>query len=150
MDPKNSSGVKKGQPRVTLLQWTCAATSPLVNNLATTLDSSTLQAWFADDSAACGKLQTIKHWWDKICQVGPAYGYYPNASKTVLIVKSLENLPCAKALFGQTGMKITTKGERHLGAVIGSESFKISYINAKVEGWIEDVKELASIPSLES
>ena len=42
-------------------------------------------------------------------------------------------------------MKITTKGEHHLGAVIGSESFKTSYINAKVDGWIEDVKELANI-----
>ena len=139
----SEEGATQGDPIA--MDMYAVATSPLVNNLATSLDSSTLQAWFADDSAACGKLLTIKQWWDKICQVGPAYDYYPNASKTVLIVKSMENLPCAKALFGQTGMKITTKGERHLGAVIGSESFKTSYINAKVEGWIEDVKELASI-----
>ena len=43
----------------------------------------------------------------------------------LLIVKGLENLPCANSLFSQTGIKITTEGERHLGAVIGSERFKI-------------------------
>lgn len=55
--------------------------SPLVNSLACSLDSTTLQAWFADDSAACGKLQTIRDWWKKLCQLEPAFGYYLNASK---------------------------------------------------------------------
>ena len=139
----SEEGATQGDP--VAMDMYAVATSPLVNRLANSLDSSTLQAWFADDSAACGKLQTIKSWWDQICHLGPAYGYYPNASKTVLIVKGLENLPCAKSLFSQTGIKITTEGERHLGAVIGSEEFKNRYINAKVQGWVEDVKELASI-----
>ena len=139
----SEEGATQGDP--VAMDMYAVATSPLVNSLASTLDSSTRQAWFADDSAACGRLQTIKVWWEKICELGPAFGYYPNASKTVLIVKGLENLPCANSLFSQTGIKITTEGERHLGAVIGSEEFKINYINAKVQGWVEDVKELANI-----
>ena len=32
-----------------------------------------------------------------------------------------------------TGSKITTDGERHMGAVIESETFKEIYVNEKVE-----------------
>ena len=35
-------------------------------------------------------------------------------------------------------MNITTEGQRHLGAVIGSPDFKSSYCNAKAMKWIED------------
>ena len=86
----------------------------------------------------------MREWWEKLCQLGPAFGCYPNASKTVLMVKGLENMPCANSLFSQTGTKITTEGERYNGAVIGSDEFKIRYIS-KLQGWVEDVKELANI-----
>ena len=33
--------------------------------------------WFADDSAAAGKLKDVKAWWDKLNEEGPKFGYYP-------------------------------------------------------------------------
>ena len=45
------------------------------------------QFWYADDSAASGKLEQLKSWWEALKELGPEYGYSPNASKTKLIVK---------------------------------------------------------------
>ena len=59
------------------------------------------QVWFADDSAGGGKLTSLKRWWDHLNLYGPAYGYFPKSSKTVLILKSPELLQRAKELFGE-------------------------------------------------
>ena len=55
--------------------------------------------------------------------MGPKYGYYPQESKTILIVKERFQAK-AKVIFGKRGIKISTRGERHMGAVIASERFK--------------------------
>ena len=90
-------------------------------------------------------LESLKAWWDKLCNIGPQYGYYPNPSKTVLIVKGMEHMPKAKVLFGDSGIKFSSEGERHLGAVIGTSKFKETYVKTKVDSWVLDVKQLASI-----
>ena len=40
----------------------------------------------------------------------------------------------AKELFGNSGMIITTEGQRHLGAVIGSEEYKNKFVTNLVKG----------------
>ena len=72
------------------------------------------------------------------------YGYFPLPSKTVLIVKP-ESKEQAEEIFRGTGVKISSEGERHMGAVIGSKAFKEIYVKTKVEKWIKDVEELAEI-----
>ena len=42
-------------------------------------------------------------------------------------------------------MTITTEGERHMGAVVGSLEFKELYVSKKVAKWIDDIKELSAI-----
>ena len=42
----------------------------------------------ADDSAAGGKLEHLKSWWETLKGLGPEYGCFPNASKTKLIENS--------------------------------------------------------------
>ena len=42
-------------------------------------------------------------------------------------------------------MKITLKGDRHLGAVIGHKEFRHEYVAGKVKGWIKDVEELSQV-----
>ena len=73
------------------------------------------------------------------------YGYFPKASKCVLIVKNEALLHEAKRMFAGCDITITCHGERHLGAVIGSEACKIQYVNKKIYKWIEDVQELSEI-----
>ena len=60
------------------------AISPLFHGLE---EEDIKQVWFADDATVGGDLSHFKSWWDCITEVGPHYGYHPNASKTLLLVK---------------------------------------------------------------
>ena len=52
------------------------------------LENETIkQILYADDATAGGKLAPLKALWDLIVNIGPHYGYHPNASKTWLTVK---------------------------------------------------------------
>ena len=116
---------------------------PLINILQETTDTTKCQqVWYADDSTAGGQLREIRKWWDILFVAGPKFGYIPKPSKTVLIVKP-EHFDFATQLFSDTEIKITKAGERHLGAVIGSNQFREQYITNKISQWIKDVEQLA-------
>ena len=139
----SNEGTTQGDPAAMAMYG--LGTKPLMDSLSHTLDDISKQVWYADDSTAAGRLESILDWWKKLCDIGPKYGYFPNPAKTVLILKGKECQPKANILFGPHGIKITTDGERHLGAAIGSKQFKEDYVKAKVDSWILDVKQLASI-----
>ena len=88
-----------------------------------------------------GTLRKLREWWDLLAVNGPKLGYFPKAVKTVLILKDKSLLPAAKVLFGDTGIEISCDGERHLGAVIGSncKEARETYVKKKVEKWVKDV-----------
>ena len=118
---------------------------PLIDNLSNGTDNNKcIQVWYADDSSSGGELNEMRKWWDKLNRMGPKYGYIPLASKTILIVKK-EHEEKAKRVFDKTGICITTDGERHMGAVTGSDEFKIKYVVNKVAKWVQDVETLAGI-----
>ena len=120
------------------------ATRPLMDVLSKI--GKIIQSWYADDTAACGSLVELKSWWDKLCAIGPTYGYFPKPSKTILVVKNEFNLPMARLLLEKTGVTISLQGERHLEAVIGLKEFKVQYVRNKVSGWVKDVEsELSEI-----
>ena len=106
------------------------------------------QVAFADDLSGAGEIDDLKQWWLKINQSGPALGYHPNSSKSCLIVKP-EYYREAKKAFADTNVKITVEGERHLGAVIGSQEFKKKYMEELVKTWVIDIEELAQIAMTE-
>ena len=103
------------------------------------------QVWYADDSYAIGMLRAIKEWWDKLNERGPKYGYFTNASKTTLVVKTQELYEIAQEMFLGTGIKINIEGKRVLGAAVGTAEYERSYVKDKVDAWVKDVKELAVI-----
>ena len=111
-------------------------------------DASTIQLWYADDAGAAGLLQRLRTWWDQICQLGPAFSYYPNAAKTWLVVKP-EHLDAANVAFADTDVHITTEGRPYLGAPLGSEAFKTTFCNARVEAWASEMRELANVAEAE-
>ena len=76
------------------------------------------QCWYADDGESGGRLAAVHSFWKFIEEIGPKYGYYPHAAKTVLLVKSaLESE--AQELFQPTGIHVLTNGVHHLGGAIG-------------------------------
>ena len=57
---------------------------PLIKSVAT---PDATQVRYADDSGSGGKLPALFDWWRRLNKLGPAYAYFPNASKSVLYVK---------------------------------------------------------------
>lgn len=100
------------------------------------------QVWFADDSAAGGALFALFQWWQSLCELGPQYGYHPNASKTWLVVKP-DHLEAASTAFAGTGVQITDQGRQYLGAAIGTAAFRHSFMANKVETWCGELRVLA-------
>ena len=104
-----------------------------------------VQVWYADDGNAGGRLRLLKEWWDLLNRIGPQYGVFPKPTKTNLVLKDSTLLPLAEELFGEYGVKITTEGNRQIGAVIGNEAFKHEFVTSKIEKWVLDVNQLADI-----
>ena len=100
----------------------------------------------SDDASAGGCVTGLRRWWDVLQSSGPLFRYYPNPSKTCLIV-NLEHLRNAEAQFQGTGVEITTQGQRHLGAPLGSKSFVEKFVHAKVSVWVSEIKSLSEIAS---
>ncbi|XP_076042251.1 uncharacterized protein LOC143026133 [Oratosquilla oratoria] len=111
-------------------------------------DTRVKQVAYADDLTGAGKVADLKKWWDLVLAHGPGLGYIPNAKKSVLIVKP-EYFNNAKILFENSGVNVTKEGERHLGTVIGSESFKKQYVEKKVNKWVAEVRLLANFAKTE-
>ena len=100
---------------------------PLINALS---DDFINQIWYADDVSACGRLIDAHRWWDRLVSIGPDFGYYPNPSKTCLIVKN-SCYDFAVSIFRDSGVCISVEGKRHLGADLGSPSFVASFVTQK-------------------
>ena len=106
------------------------------------------QLWFADDASAGGKIEQVREWWMKIQTAGPAFGYFPNPSKTWLLTKE-DHLEKAKELFENCNIHITSTGQRHLGSTLGSESFSCGYVSAKISTWVDELERLCEIAKTE-
>ena len=52
---------------------------PLIHHLN---QFSVQQVWYADDTAALGKLSTIQSWWEELQCHGLFLGYYANRTKS--------------------------------------------------------------------
>ena len=103
---------------------------------------------FSDDFTIAVKIEGIRSYWELLQKVGPLHGYFPKLSKLYLVVKEqyLEN---AIETFRGSEVKMTAKGKKHLGAAIGSEDFKASYVKSLVDNWIYQLKLLSKIAEFE-
>ena len=134
----SSEGTTQGDPLAMSLY--AISLQPLITLLG--IHSSAKQCWYADDATGAGALTDIRKWWDELLAAGPALGYYPNAKKCWLVVKS-EKLKEANDVFAETGINITAEGRKHLGAALGQRSYLEEYVGSKVKEWISEVTLLA-------
>ena len=103
----SQEGATQGDP--VAMQMYAVSSRKAINSLdANTEDVA--QVWFADDSIAAAKLANLYDWWVHLNRIGPMYGYFPNAPKTVLVLKSPNDEQRARDMFG-THVKITTEGK---------------------------------------
>ena len=113
----SSEGMTQGDPLAMAIY--AIGILPLIHHLNQQLCT---QVWYADDAAVGGSLSALREWWDDLCSSGPMFGYYPNASKSWLVLKD-EPAALASSIFGGTDINLTTEGHRYLGSVIGSSKF---------------------------
>ncbi len=78
-------------------------------------------------------VQEVRGWFDKLCRKGPAYGYFPEPTKSYLVVAD-SDLESAQKLFSDIGVKVVTS-QRLLGGHIGSKEGLDAYLHKKVSEW---------------
>ena len=130
-------GVTQGDPLSMLLY--AAAMMPLVNSLR--CREQYQQSWYADDSACAGSLNSIHSWLDCLIERGPTYGYFPEPTKSVVVVAS-KYVEIAKSAFQNVGVKVVT-GHRFLGGVVGEREFCVQFVREKVDVWVDCVDKLS-------
>ena len=59
-------------------------------------------AAYADDLTAAGIVKGIKYWWEQLCKLDPKFGYFPEATKSWLIVE-VNTEDKATEIFGGRG-----------------------------------------------
>ena len=111
-------------------------------------ENNTKHAAFADDLGGAGKLLEVRQWWDNVRHYGPMLGYYPNPSKSWLVVK-YEEYNSATEIFQDTGVNITTSGRKYLGGFIGKVDERRKYVKTIIDDWIEKIKLLSNIAKSE-
>ena len=105
------------------------STRPLIQALSSgTANDEVKQVWYADDSSAVASLAGVKKWWECLQANGPDFGYCPKPAETILLIKDSSLMQSAQKIFKNGRIKITGQGERLLGSVIGTESFREQYI----------------------
>ena len=118
-------------------------TLPLLLDLKASV-SQVSQAGFADDLQGGGKVQKTREWFDVLEEKGPKYGYNDEPSKSHLIVKP-EILEEAQEIFKGTGVNVTAHGKKQLGAVIGSDAYRIEFVEEKIQEWTSQIEVLSEI-----
>ena len=143
----SSEGTTQGDPiamaiyalGILPLMWTVRNACLEVNGQGTLIHVA-----YADDLTGCGSLILLRLWFDQLIAHGKSIGYYVNAGKTWLIVPE-KHLAAAQRIFADVKIKITTEGKRHLGATVGSETYKATYVEEKVADWINELRVLCRI-----
>ena len=131
--------------REILWRWPCTlAVTSLICHLHSS-DPAVSQVWYADDAIGVGKCTALRKWWDTLSQLGPLFGYVPNASKTYLVVKDKYAATARRAF---SGIVISTDGQRHLGPALGHKDYTATYVTSKVQAWCDEVKHLAEIADI--
>ena len=136
----SEEGTTQGDPIA--MPMYALGTVPLIDHLS----GIGTQIWYTDDAIYCvwTLLSEVRLWWDCLVHAGPDFGYFPNPSKTCVVVKG-QFYDDAITTFQGSGVSVTAEGKRHLGAALGSSSFVDSFVEAKVSTWVQELQLLSDI-----
>ena len=106
---------------------------PLIRKLKD--PNNVLKSWYADDSAAIAKLKKLEIWLKNLIEEGPAFGYFPEPSKSFLIVDK-QYAEEAHHIFDKYSITVV-EGKRFLGGFIGDGNEKDIYLKKKELEWVD-------------
>ena len=142
LELQSNEGTTQGDP--VAMPMYALAILPLLSSQCGNQVDNVKKVAFADDFAGVGTLIQLKEWSNLIENFGPYIGYFPNPSKSVLIVKDAHLLK-ATEVFSKSEIQITSEGNKHLGACVGNNNFKREYVSKKVRDWVDEIKELSKV-----
>ena len=99
-------------------------TLPLIRSLRN--PSHWTQLWYADDTSARGYLCDFHDWFSLPCFHGPAYGKFPEPTKSCVVVDEHFRSE-AESLFQGLGICIVS-GHRYLGGFIGDLNQRNAFV----------------------
>ena len=105
---------------------------PLIKDLKREIPEVT-QSWYADDNGALGTFMRIDTYFNSITHQGTGRGYYPETSKSVLIVH-MENIKSEKVFDQRHGFKMCT-GARDIEGYIEDEKSKHYWLKDLTLTW---------------
>ena len=101
--------------------------------------------WYADDGEDGENIPRIFTFFNRLCELGPDFGYFPEESKSKLIVRG-KDLKRVKIGLEKSENKLTlTDGSRYLGGFIDDLEKQTKWIGEKVESLVEAIDSLAEI-----
>ena len=109
---------------------------------------STRQVWYAHDSTTCGTIDRLLMWGHKLVDVGPTFGYFPNPSKTWLLVKE-DLMDKANELFHDTGVFIMSEDRPVLGSPVGTPDFISNWVKEKIDLWVDELLTLTEFSKMD-
>ena len=89
----------------------------------------------------CWNVSSLRMWFEKLCRLGPSYGYYPEPKMTVIVVDKKDE-ESGNACFHNSGIKVIN-GCHFLGGFIGSKELTKQFIEDKIDAWLVCVDKLA-------
>ena len=106
-----------------------------------------LQNWYADDSAAITKLKKLEISLKNLIEEGPAFGYFPEPSKSFVVVDK-QYAEEAHHIFDKYSITIV-EGKRLLGVFIGDVNEKVIYLKKKELEWVDKIEKLSFVAKTE-
>ena len=79
-----------------------------------------------------GRLRDILIFFRRLCEIGPAYGYFPEENKIILIVRSRDTVKSENFRSESDSNFKITNGFRYLGSFIGGKKLETEWVEEKL------------------
>ena len=136
----SKEGVTQGDPISMVIYG--LALIPLAESLRKAVPS-VVQPWYADNATMAGPVSGIAKAMGIIREEGPARGYFPEPSKSILICNP-EVSETAKAALEGFNFQYRD-GSRYLGSFIGTAATQQDWIDPQIQKWVGGVEALARV-----
>ena len=111
---------------------------------ANQVDNTTETAAYAGDLTAAGTIMRSRNWWETLCRLGSKFGYFPEVSKSWLIVKE-KVVQKAQSVFKYTNIKILLQRASHILVQLLGQKNSSKNILKKIDQWIKELRVFCKI-----
>ena len=131
----SEEGVTQGDPLAMILYG--LALVPLAEQLRKAFPD-VIQPFYANDAVMAGRVSRIAAAMRLLETLGPARGYFPEASKSIFIVRP-EDEAQSKVVLREFNFKYTS-GNRYIGGFIGSAEKLDEWLTPQIDKWVAGIR----------